>query len=132
MSQPPPYELIKELRGAGGELYSAVNGLTEKWLAPVRLRLVEISQGRDLTLRAKLVNDPVWSALELFDHEILLVDSPLIQRLRGVRQLGLAHLVFPGANHDWFEHVCGVVGSADRMFNALRTNIIRRRSQSAK
>ncbi len=70
-----------------------------------------------------MVNDPVWSTLELLDHEIILVDSPLIQRLRGVRQLGLAHLVFPGANHDRFEHVCGVVESAERMFTALERNI---------
>ncbi len=42
-------------------------------------------------------------------HEVRsLVDSAAVQRLRGVRQLGLAHLVYPGAVHTRFEHSLGV------------------------
>ena len=49
--------------------------------------------------------------------------------MRGVKQLGLANLVFPGANHDRFEHICGVVESVERVFEALKLNADRRRER---
>ena len=54
--------------------------------------------------------------------ETVLLDSPLLQRLRGVRQLGMAHLVYPGAGHDRLEHTRGVVEAAERMIRALERN----------
>jgi HD superfamily phosphohydrolase len=48
--------------------------------------------------------------------------SPLMQRLRGVRQLGMAHLVYPGAGYDRLEHSRGVVEAAERMIAALSRN----------
>ena len=44
-----------------------------------------------------------------------LLETPAVQRLRRVRQLGLAHLVFPGAEHSRFIHSLGVQHLADRM-----------------
>jgi HD superfamily phosphohydrolase len=49
-----------------------------------------------------------------------LVDTPAIQRLRYVRQLGLAHLVYPGATHSRFEHALGAYHLAKRTLHALR------------
>ena len=51
-----------------------------------------------------------------------------MQRLRGVRQLGMAHLVYPGAGHDRLEHARGVVEAADRMIRALERNANHRRT----
>ena len=51
-----------------------------------------------------------------------MLDSPLLQRLRGVRQLGMAHLVYPGAGHDRLEHTRGVVEAAERMIRSLERN----------
>ncbi|MEP4194241.1 MAG: HD domain-containing protein [Aliishimia sp.] len=45
--------------------------------------------------------------------------------MRGVRQLGLAHLVFPGAVHDRLEHAIGVVGAAEQVIGALNRQIDR-------
>ena len=59
--------------------------------------------------------------------ETVLLDSPLLQRLRGVRQLGMAHLVYPGAGHDRLEHIKGVVEAAERMIRALERNADYRR-----
>ncbi|NTF35025.1 HD domain-containing protein [Rhizobium skierniewicense] len=117
-----PAAMLASVREAGGDLWEAVGRLSDEWLHPVEHRLSSIKDGRDNSLRRKLINDPVWDSIELYDYEVLLLDSPLVQRLRGVRQLGLANLVFPGANHDRFEHLCGVVESANRMFQALKSN----------
>ena len=75
----------------------------------------------------KTFNDPVWGVVELLPWETLLLDSPLLQRLRGVRQLGMAHLVYPGAGHDRLEHSRGVVEAAERMIRALERNAAHRR-----
>jgi HD superfamily phosphohydrolase len=48
-----------------------------------------------------------------------LLDTAPVQRLRGVRQLGLAHLVYPGATHSRFEHSVGVFATARLMLAEL-------------
>ena len=54
-----------------------------------------------------IVRDPLWKNVRLDETARLLVDSAPFQRLRYVRQLGLAHLVYPGATHTRFEHALG-------------------------
>jgi hypothetical protein len=49
-----------------------------------------------------------------------LLDTPPLQRLRYVRQLGLAHLVYPGATHSRFEHALGAYHLARRALANLR------------
>jgi HD superfamily phosphohydrolase len=51
--------------------------------------------------------DPLWNNIRVDEPFLMLVDSPVFQRLRYVRQLGLAHLVYPGATHTRFEHALG-------------------------
>ncbi len=54
-----------------------------------------------------VIKDSVHGNIKLTELERLLVDSPGMQRLRGIRQLALTHLVYPGANHTRFEHSLG-------------------------
>src|SRR5262249_36760966 len=61
-------------------------------------------------------------SIELFEWEVILLDSSLLQRLRGVRQLGMAHTVYTGATHDRLNHCLGVVEVTERMLAALRRN----------
>lgn len=51
-----------------------------------------------------------------------IVDHPYFQRLRRVRQLSMAYLVYPGAMHTRFEHSLGVFETATKYLTALLTN----------
>ncbi|HEX7918060.1 MAG TPA: HD domain-containing protein, partial [Gemmatimonadales bacterium] len=54
-----------------------------------------------------VVRDPLWDNIRLDRPFGRLVDTPTVQRLRYVRQLGHAFLVYPGATHSRFEHALG-------------------------
>jgi HD superfamily phosphohydrolase len=54
-----------------------------------------------------VVRDPLWDNIRLDRPFARLVDTPTVQRLRYVRQLGHAFLVYPGATHSRFEHALG-------------------------
>ncbi len=56
----------------------------------------------------KLVRDPLWNTIRLDSTAVRIVDTAEFQRLRYIRQLGLAHLVYPGATHTRFDHALGV------------------------
>ena len=55
-----------------------------------------------------VVRDPLWGTIDLDVVARRVVDSAAFQRLRYIRQLGLAHLVYPGATHTRFDHALGV------------------------
>lgn len=59
--------------------------------------------------REKTIHDPIHGSLRLEEPFLDLLEVPEVQRLRGIRQLGMAHLVFPGGNHSRFEHSLGVL-----------------------
>lgn len=59
--------------------------------------------------------DSVWGTIEISEGEILIVDSPILQRLRSIKQLGLADLLYSSANHSRFSHTLGVIQTADVM-----------------
>lgn len=61
-----------------------------------------------VTERSKTVHDAVHGSLDIGGVFLELMDSPEFQRLHGIHQLGLAKLVFPGANHTRLEHSLGV------------------------
>ncbi|HKW11249.1 MAG TPA: HD domain-containing protein, partial [Gemmatimonadaceae bacterium] len=55
----------------------------------------------------EIIRDPLWNNIAVDPLAMRLVDTPAFQRLRYVRQLGLAFLVYPGATHSRFEHALG-------------------------
>jgi uncharacterized protein len=70
----------------------------------------------------KRVQDPVHGLMEFRGMESLVVEllqTPELRRLRRIRQLGLAHLVFPGAEHSRFVHVLGASHLAGRFAASL-------------
>ncbi len=77
----------------------------------------------------KAVKDAVWGMIDLTRREVLVVDSPPVQRLRRIRQLGLGYLTYPTAGYSRFEHTLGSVHQANRMLQAVagRTGRVVRR-----
>jgi len=61
----------------------------------------------------KIIKDPVHGYVEVDDFALALLDSPALQRLRYIKQLGFSYLVYPGANHTRFEHSLGTMFLAD-------------------
>ena len=61
-----------------------------------------------MTGTGKLIRDPLWDTIRLDPTAVRIVDTAEFQRLRYIRQLGLAHLVYPGATHTRFDHALGV------------------------
>jgi uncharacterized protein len=57
--------------------------------------------------RFEIIRDPIWNNIPIDPVARALIDTPVMQRLRYVRQLGLAYLVYPGASHSRFEHAVG-------------------------
>jgi HD superfamily phosphohydrolase len=62
----------------------------------------------------EIIRDPLWNNIRVDALALRLVDTRAFQRLRYVRQLGLAYLVYPGASHSRFEHALGAYHLAQR------------------
>lgn len=68
----------------------------------------------------KLIRDPLWETIRLDPTAVRIVDTAEFQRLRYIRQLGLAHLVYPGATHTRFDHALGVYHLTKTALRLLR------------
>ena len=64
--------------------------------------------------RFAVVRDPLWDNIRLEPEAVAVLETPALQRLRYVRQLGHAFLVYPGATHTRFEHALGAYHLARR------------------
>lgn len=65
------------------------------------------------------IRDPIHGTILLSADELALVETPVYQRLRGIKQLGFADHAFPGATHTRFAHSLGAMEMASRMFDAV-------------
>ncbi len=72
--------------------------------------------------RAKRIYDPIHGFIELDAGEVELLSAPVVQRMRRLRQLGLAYLAFPSAEHSRFSHALGALAIGTRAFDALRAH----------
>lgn len=69
----------------------------------------------------KILNDPIYGFIGV-PHPVLLrlIDHPWFQRLRYIKQLGLGHLVYPGALHTRFHHALGAMHLMGEAIATLR------------
>ena len=70
----------------------------------------------------KFIRDSLHGNLQLNEFEVKIIDTPQIQRLRRIKQLGFTFLVYPGANHTRFEHSIGSMYLASRLAYGLKLN----------
>jgi hypothetical protein len=62
---------------------------------------------------------PIYGFIEPSENELKVINTTLFQRLRRIKQLAMAFLVYPGANHTRFDHSIGVLHVASLMANKL-------------
>jgi len=70
-------------------------------------------------MKHEIIRDPLWNNIRVGPLTLRLIDTREFQRLRYVRQLGLAYLVYPGATHSRFEHALGTYHLARRTLALL-------------
>ena len=70
---------------------------------------------------ARKIRDPIHRFVEIRSRECDILDTPLLQRLRRIRQLAMAYLVYPGAVHTRFDHTLGVLGITGRFAAGWRS-----------
>lgn len=76
-----------------------------------------------MTPKHKIINDPVYDGFLNIDDPLILqlIDHPYLQRLRRIKQLGMADLVYPGAVHSRFSHSLGALNLMCRALDVLRS-----------
>ncbi len=65
------------------------------------------------------IRDPIHGFIHFNEWEKTIIDHPVFQRLRRIRQNSLTDMVYPGMTHTRFEHSIGVMKLADDMFNSI-------------
>jgi HD superfamily phosphohydrolase len=70
----------------------------------------------------KRIADPVHGSIGLSALEIEIINTSAFQRLRNIKHLGLAHLVFPGADFSRFAHSLGVCHVTGMILSSLRNH----------
>lgn len=68
---------------------------------------------------SEVIRDPLWDNIRLDRSALLALDTPAVQRLRYIRQVGHSFLVYPGATHSRFEHALGAYHLTRRALAAL-------------
>lgn len=75
----------------------------------------------DRSLQTKLFNDPIHGFISVPKGILLqLIDHPVVQRLRRIRQLGFGYLVYPAAEHSRFSHALGAMELGQRVLQNLQ------------
>lgn len=74
-----------------------------------------------MNLKGKIVNDPVYGFLRFPEPELLeVIDHPWFQRLRNIKQMGTAHMVYPGAVHTRLHHSMGACHLMSKALDELK------------
>lgn len=71
----------------------------------------------------KYVRDPVHGYIGMTDVEKQVIDTLPLQRLRGIKQLSVTYITYPGADHSRFSHVLGTMHLAGQIAENLRRSV---------
>lgn len=78
----------------------------------------------------KVIHDAIWGTQQLHPHEVAVLDSRLLQRLRYLHQTGLSYLTYPSTTHSRFEHTLGVLYQAIAFREHSQKNTANRKASS--
>lgn len=112
-----PIADIRVALGASENFWSSLHrcldaiGFTEEYVRGMR----QVSASE----RPKYIKDSIWGMMEFRPDELAIIDSPLLQRLRRIRQLGLTYLTYPSAEHTRFIHTLGVTHVVKRLIASI-------------
>ena len=67
----------------------------------------------------RVVRDPLFGDVRLTDYERSVLNTPVMQRLRYIKQLGLTNLVYPGAEHSRLSHAVGCIYRTEQMLRSV-------------
>lgn len=71
--------------------------------------------------KLKILNDPIYGFITIPNVRIFdIIEHPYFQRLRRITQMGMAHMVYPGAHHSRFHHALGCMHLMDQALKVLR------------
>ena len=68
---------------------------------------------------SEIVIDPIYGQIELYPHEAKLIEKSFFQRLKHIKQLGVAFYSYPAATHTRLEHSLGVMHVASLIYDTL-------------
>lgn len=72
--------------------------------------------------KKKIFNDPVYGFVNIPSELIFdIIETPVFQRLRRIKQLGLTDLIYPGAHHTRFHHAIGAMHLMIKALDSLRS-----------
>ena len=104
------YDLLKsdDCRPLFDEVNNFCSDILKDYLEDLKELNHSVKYGKDIF-------DFVWGTVELSPFEVLLLDSPLLQRLRYIKQLGMADMLYCNATSNRFSHTIGVIEVSSRM-----------------
>ena len=70
----------------------------------------------------KTIYDPIYGFMDFDKNVLKIIDNPIFNRLRNIKQLGGCYYIWPGASHNRFEHSIGVGHLVDVQYNFFQKN----------
>jgi HD superfamily phosphohydrolase len=114
---------VKEQPTQSSSLLIEIKAFAEKYADDQLTPYIDHVKKPYVSFGAKEINDALWGTIRLSPLEAAILDSPFLQRLRSIRQLGVVHWVYPGAVHTRFEHTLGVLSRTQELLAALDRSI---------
>ncbi|XUM23581.1 HD domain-containing protein [Bradyrhizobium oligotrophicum S58] len=118
--------------------YDSVDTLRRRWLDNGNLSAIEVGLAKigfdekyvddaialaassSAAAKSKVVKDQIWGMIDIDQSCLRLVDTPILQRLRGIKQTGFTYLTYPPAEHSRFSHSLGMMHVISRFVDAMK------------